>query len=292
MRSAPATFVSALFELSVAQKQHSGPGRTRHPSIIGEMAVLVLWSLLLSCADESRLDGEPCSYEWQCVNACIRETDPVGDGICGPERLLGEECTRPGYGYHDCEEGSKCSRSGVCVEDSESGSSSTPDCSDGEVHVDGYGCTPTCSSNSDCSTGCCVGLNETSVQACGPAVHCGGGTDINSGGGGGGDSCAEQSSCLAIAEWLQGSNYCANVGQGESTLLPVLQNSCSFAVECKVCGEFGSSLADCKQGAFNAGQSIGGWATDYTWCDADGVRWACVRVQDDYSQTTCLDSWP
>lgn len=220
-----------------------------------------------------------------------------GDCVCGESCIVGADSCPTGL---ICAEYAYDPGEGVCVEEAwviahggsdpgtDPGTGGCGECPTGEICVTDFGCTATCSDGSECSSGCCVPLSGTSQMACGPSSYC----STDDPGGDPDSMCIDRSSCLRVAEWLEDSDYCRATGLGEVTLLPVLENTCAVDIDCKVCAETGGALSDCETGWIYAGDSIGGWATDWSWCDAEGIRWACVEIIDGYPQRECLESWP
>jgi hypothetical protein len=92
-----------------------------------------------------------------------------------------------------------------------------------------------------------------------------------------------------VSRYLDDVDYCRTIGHGTRDVLPVMRNGCSSAVSCRVCGTFGSSARECEDLTFSAGQSISGWASVLTWCDADGVAWVCIAPGE---SAACLSRLP
>ncbi len=215
-------------------------------------------------------------------------------GACCTPDCDGRSCGSDGCGgtCGTCPSGESCDSSGACAcRPSCSGRSCGPDgcggscgtCSSGQTCSSSgrcqAPCTPSCSGRSCGSDGC-----GGSCGTCPSGRTCSGGSCTGSTGG-----CTVVGECLSVSRWLTDASYCRTVGAGTRDVMPVLRNSCSASIRCKVCGLWGSSLRECHTGTWAAGDSIGGWATDYVWCDADSIRWQCTPTTD---PTSCFDAWP
>jgi len=91
-----------------------------------------------------------------------------------------------------------------------------------------------------------------------------------------GPTCSDATTCLTITQLIPNSDYCKVNNLGNVTLLPVYQNTCSSTVTCKLCGRKAGVYSGCQFWTFDPGQTVGGWASPFTWCDQDGEEHWCV----------------
>lgn len=212
------------------------------------------------CVCVPRCTGRVCGSDG-CLGSCGTCTGGqacTAAGTCCTPSCSGRRCGANGCGGScgTCPTGQSCNDSGQCVS----------------------GCVPNCTGRVCGSNGCGGSCGTCSTGSCDATGRCvSGGT------------CSNLSSCLSVSSYLADVGYCRTVGLGTIDVLPVMHNSCSSSVYCRVCGTWGASARECEDFTFSAGQSVGGWASFFTWCNADGVAWVCTSPGN---PSSCLDTLP